>query len=180
MARNHIEQRLGRIAELLAFGAGLALCGLMLLTVMDVGLRWLTGRGVPGAYAWVVLGMVGAGYLGMPYAEATKAHVRTPLLMSRLPVRSATVARKSGLIVAVVILGLMTYATATRAIESFHSGETTADLARLPLWPSRALIPIGLAALVLEYVIAIRKQAGHAAVTDEADTTDMALKPPIL
>lgn len=141
-----------RLARVLAMLAGIAILGLMLLSVIDIVGRTLAGGGLAGSIGFTEIGLVVVVYFGMSYAEVTKSHVRTPILTSRLPPRIANVSRLVGLVFVIAFVGASTYYSAVRALESIDSGEFRMGLIPMPVWPARAAIPIGLAALGLMYI----------------------------
>lgn len=139
--------RLARWTALLSASAA----AVMMLTVsLDVARRTATGRPIAGAAELTVLLIVAVIFLGLGEAERTDTHVRMRLLTSRLPERVAALLRGLALLLAVAVLLWTAYATGLRAQRSFASGEFLFGLARFPVWPARALIPVGFVVVALE------------------------------
>lgn len=145
--RQHLAGLVVQSARVSGFMAGLAWLVLMFLTVVDVGGRSLLGAGL-NTVALVTLVMVGAGYLGLGLAEVNNAHVRTPILTSRMGRRTGSACRLVGVLAAAGFMAATCYLTWGRAMRSLDSGEVTTGLESLPVWPSRLAIPVGLALLL--------------------------------
>ena len=58
---------------------------MMVITVADVLVRYLTPRNVPGSYEYVSLLFVLVIYLGLAYAQRENSHIAIDALYSRLP-----------------------------------------------------------------------------------------------
>ncbi|GAA3925143.1 TRAP transporter small permease [Microbacterium soli] len=132
--------------------AGVATIAMMALTVIDVTMRQLVGTSLRGAIELGEVLLVFAVFAGMVTAEVMKLHIRTPLLVSRLPARLGGTLTIVGLVVALVVLGWMIYATALTGIQSALAGEYRYGLLSVPVWPAKLIIPLGLAALFLALV----------------------------
>jgi TRAP-type C4-dicarboxylate transport system permease small subunit len=133
--------------------AGLGIVMLMLIALADIGFRKFLGPGIAGAYEVTEISLACVAFAGMAAAEATKTHVRTPLLVERLPYRAADVARAIGLTVVILALCWITYLTLKSGIRSYQEGEYRFGLNQVPIWPAKLFIPMGLFALILEFLI---------------------------
>ncbi len=122
---------------------------IMVSTVADVIERQRTGASIPGVVEYSEVFMVALIYLGLAYAQRVGAHIGVDILVTRLPARAAHVVQSVGLCVVIVVLAWMTYETAQVALASFGNREYRFGIVQVPIWPARALIPVGLAALVL-------------------------------
>ena len=79
--RSLVSTVTGACAALAAVG----LLGLMLLTVVDVIRRELTGDSIQGAVELSPLILLAAVVLGLGHGEMTKTHVRSTLVTARPP-----------------------------------------------------------------------------------------------
>jgi len=159
-----------RSARFLALMSALAGAIMMLTVSADVLRRTWTGRPIVGASELTVLLLVAVIFLGLGEAERTDTHVRMRLLTSRLPDRVAALLRTVALGMSLLILLWLVYATGVRAYRSYLSGEFLFGLARFPVWPARALIPVGFLGVALEVALrtidALRCFLGLETVTD--------------
>ncbi|MGH3384766.1 MAG: TRAP transporter small permease subunit [Nocardioidaceae bacterium] len=139
--------------QVLAFLAVLSIAVMLVAIVADVTRRTLAGQSVKGVVELGEVMMVVIVFLGLGFAERRGAHVTMTLLVRRLPTRVAAVVNGLGLLLVVVVVGWMVLVTADRALASFEVREFRFGLVRVPVWPARIAIAVGLAAYLLELVI---------------------------
>lgn len=153
------EGPLRRAVHLLsmAFGvlAAVLVVAIMLSTAADVAVRQITGSSIPGVVEYSEVLMVGLVFLGLAYAQRAKAHIGVDMFTERMPARLGHLVRAVGLMVAFVVLAVMAWETAQVAVTSFGNREFRFGLVRVPIWPARAIIPLGLVALLLELALTI-------------------------
>lgn len=138
---------------------GLGMLLMMFLAVADVLLREAGRGGIGGALDVTTLVMVGAVFFGLAEAERNSTHVRTPVITSRISTRHADIGR---LIVHAVLTGVLVgtvWFTGQRALEAMQRGEVTPGVMRVPVWPVRWIITLGLAGLTIE----VARRVGQAA-----------------
>ncbi|WP_313404957.1 TRAP transporter small permease [Aeromicrobium sp.] len=107
-------------------------------------LRKFAGEGLRGTVEFTEILLVVAVFLGMTGAETTRTHLRTPIVVERLPARLGGWLIASGLIVAALCTAWTTWASAGSALASFQSHEIRYGLLGLPLWPAKATVPLGM------------------------------------
>lgn len=129
--------------------AGVGTVLLMLLTVVDVTLRQLGGRGVGFTLEVTEVVLVAVVFAGMASAQLSRSHVQTPILTDHLPPRWADAARFAGLVVAVALMTWLTVMTLRSGLTSLRAGEFRFGLVRFPVWPAKLVIPVGAAGFTL-------------------------------
>ena len=137
------------------FGAHVATCALFIImasATLDVVSRNLGGRSLPGIIESAEITLVIGVFLGLAYAQRTKAHVATSIIVDFFPPRLAWVMRMIGLLIVTSYIGLATWVSFSRAFASVQSGEVRFGLIEIPQWPARAAIAIGFALLLLEFL----------------------------
>lgn len=144
-----METVISRIAAFLGILATLATLVMMIGIVVDVFFRALYDRSVPGILELSESALVAAVFLGMAYTGATNSHIAVDLLTEKLPERPRQTAILVAWLATVPILGWMLWATFQRALAATAENELRMGLVNWPLWPSRWLIVIGLAAMLL-------------------------------
>lgn len=148
--------------------AGLLLVGLMLLSVADVVRRNAGLSSIHGTIEYVEIGMVLAVYLGLGKSEEVEAHVRTPLVTSRLPVQVARWGRAVALALCALLMVYLAYSSGVRAWESYQAGEVSPGVDRIAVWPARCAVPLGALLLAVELLArAVASATGRLAVPDE-------------
>lgn len=128
---------------------------IMLMTTADVVKRFLTGSSIPGTTEFSEVFLVGAVYLGLAFAMRVGAHVGVDIVIMRLPARVATIVQVLGLGISILILAWMTYETVGSALHSIAVNEFRYGTVQVPIWPAKVMVPIGLAALMLECLVVL-------------------------
>lgn len=146
-------------ATAMTTAAGLVIVALMLLTSTDVILRKFAGEGLRGTVEITEILLVAAVFLGLTGAEVTRTHLRTPLVVDRLPARVASSLTAAGLIVAALCTAWATWASAASALTAYQVHEIRYGLLGLPLWPAKATVPLGM----LGFTVALIFHAASAA-----------------
>lgn len=150
---SHIALR--RTATVASTIAGAMIILLMLLTIVDISLRTAGKAGVFGGIEFSEVMLVIAVFAGMMTAELTGAHVKTPILTARLKTIAARSVQILGALIAVVLLAWMVVVSSIAAWQSFQVGEVHLGLARIPVWPAKAFVPIGMLGMLLVLLFSI-------------------------
>lgn len=137
----------------LAALASLSTIAIMIAITVDVVVRNLGGRSVPGLLEMSESALVATVFLGLAYAGATNAHVAVDLLTAALPKAVARVLIGISWVVAIAVSAWFLVATFDRAIQSTETNELRQGLIDWPVWPARWLIVIGFAAFLIVAVI---------------------------
>lgn len=138
--------------------ASLAVAVLAVGMVVDVALRYLVGSGVSGMIEYAATLMVVVVFFGLAQGQRRDEHVGMSFVVDRLPRTPRHVLPIIGLVVMGVFVAWMTVETAEAAWRSYRSGEFRFGLVRVPLWPAKASVPIGLLLLLGETIRSIRLQ----------------------
>jgi TRAP-type C4-dicarboxylate transport system permease small subunit len=141
-----------RVSRTAAAICGASIAVLMLLTCIDVGRRYVTGRSLPGVIEYSEVLLAGVVFLGMGMAQNGGAHVRMEALITRFRPRARAWVEAGTAAFGAVLTAVLTVATAGEAIDSFQAGEYRHGLAEVPIWPAKMVIPLGLAILTAELV----------------------------
>lgn len=148
-----------RIGDAFALVSGVAILGLMILTVTDVTLRKVFSSGVPGAVEVNEIALVGVVFLALMAAEMSNTNVRTPIITERLSARSANLAHIIGLVPAFGFLVWATYVTGQEGIASFIRGDFRFGLIFVPVWPGKLIVPLGFAGLTIAVAVKLVRAA---------------------
>lgn len=126
---------------------------MMIAITADVLRRYFTGASIPGVTEMGEILMVGSVFCGLAYAESQKAHVNVTLFLDHLPPRLGYILNIIGLIIVLIILIWMVVVTSERALVSIAQNEFRFGLVRVPVWPGRIAIALGLMAYFFEVLI---------------------------
>lgn len=138
--------------------ASLAVALLAVGMVVDVALRYFVGSGVSGMIEYAATLMVVVVFFGLAQGQRRDEHVGMSFVVDRLPRTPRHVLPIIGLVAMGLFVAWMTVETAEAAWDSYRSGEFRYGLIRVPLWPAKASIPIGLLLLLGETIRSIRLQ----------------------
>lgn len=125
---------------------------IMVLTTADVIKRFLTGSSIPGVTEFSEVFLVAAVYLGLAFAMRIGAHIGVDIVIMRLKPKVSKVVQLIGMTFAIVVLVWMTVETTGAALHSLSINEYRYGLIKVPVWPAKLIVPIGLGALILECV----------------------------
>lgn len=168
-----------RVQTLLSRGAAvIASLAVALLAVgitIDVMLRHFLGSGVAGMIEYVATFMVVVVFFGMAQGQRRGEHVGMSFVVDRLPATPRHLLPIIGLVLMALLILWMTVETAEAALKSYRSGEFRFGLIRVPLWPARASIPIGLLLLFGETVRSaiLEARAWRAYSPEESRTSEV-------
>ena len=123
---------------------------MLLLTIADVIRRTFMGRSIEGVNELGEVMMVAIVFLGLGFAESRGAHVSMTLLARRLLPRGAAALQALGILLVACVVAWMLFVTADRAFQSYLAHEYRFGLVRIPIWPARTCIAVGLAAYLAE------------------------------
>ena len=141
---------IGGLSRVLAVISAMLILVIMVIMVADVGRRYFTGRSFPGVIEYSEVMMVAVIYLGLAYAQRKGDHIGVDIFTTRMPERVAQLVKATGLIIVSLALLWMAWETFLVAQRSVASGEYRFGLARVPIWPARITIPLGILVMVLE------------------------------
>lgn len=85
-------------------------------------------------------------FLGVSYAQRTGAHIRMDLVLRGFPKRFLWSMELFAILVALVIITILVDTTFENFLRAFQLGDSTMDI-RLPIWPTKLLVPFVLAIL---------------------------------
>lgn len=129
------------------------LCGWFLLVVMSLILVDLVSRaaGTPiyGVSESAMFVMIAIVYMGLPYTEKMKAHVRVELIVDALPRRVAAIV---DLVMYVLVAGTMLivlYAVALNASVSYEGRQAIAGPTPLLVWPVKFVMVVALSLYIV-------------------------------
>lgn len=147
------RRALSKVNRLMAALSVACIIGMLVLTILDISRRSLSGKSVQGVNELGEVAMVFIVFLGLAYAEQRRAHVGVTIFVRRLPARLAAALEAAGVFVVMAVVLWMVIVTGERAVESVVVGEYRFGLVRIPIWPARVVIVIGLAAYLLELAL---------------------------
>jgi tripartite ATP-independent transporter DctM subunit len=129
--------------------AAVVITFMMLLSTLDVALRYLFNSPLPGAYALCEMLMVCTVYPAAAYVQQKKGHVRVDIIIDRVRGAARTTFELATLYLALVSFALVGWQSGALAWEAWVTGDYDMGLVAYPFWPAKTLMTIGIVLLCL-------------------------------
>lgn len=162
---------LGKLSDVTAVSAGIAVIAMMIQVVVDVFARTVLGLAIPGTIAIVShYYMVMVAFIPLAFAEVRDQHISVEVITEHLSKRMQFVLEVFAQALGVVVYGLLSYASLQEALSKMKINSFVIEQSlRLILWPAYFIVPIGsgLICIVLLYkvVAAITGTGNHLGYT---------------
>lgn len=127
----HFIHKVNRIMTELS---GLSLGFIVVFILIDIITRTLS-RPVRGASEMAIFAMVIAVYLGFPYCEEKKGHVRVEALLCRLPDKYRKILNLLSYFLVFLMLGIVVFALGKYALLTYNTGEAIPGPRPLRIFP---------------------------------------------
>jgi len=147
-----IDRIAARIENLCGYLAAIAIFLMMLIGLAQVAMRVLWDTPFPG-YIDIVEQMTAvAAFLAVAYAERLDAHIRMEFLPMVLRGRAQVALEILLVIIAVLTIAFLVYATWFSFLRSFELGDSSMDI-RLPIWPTKLMLFVALCILLIRLLL---------------------------
>ncbi len=127
----------------------------MLLVSAEVILRQLFNTPIPGQLELAELLMPPIIFLAIAYTQATGGHVRMTVLIDHLPPAWRHAAEILVKVLAIAVCAVLTFYSAKYALRTWQYHDVTMSPPYLPLWPSAAMVPLGLFLVTLRIYLEV-------------------------
>ena len=150
-----ITRVIDRIAAALMILACLTAVLMLLHICADVLCKYVFNMPIDGTLetvsGWYMVAVV---FGSMAYVEVKDGHISVDLFTRHIPAQPLSILRCLTYLLSVGYLGLMTWVTAGEAIRRTANDEVWETVnGFLPIWPSRWLVPIGMASLAAVFLL---------------------------
>ncbi len=143
-----IDEGFFKIESFFNFIAGVVIFLVMFLGVIQVVGRTAFNRPVP-SYVDVIEIMMGVFcFLGIAYCQKLGGHVRMEIILKRFTGRTFYGFEIFGTLIAMAIVGILTYYGYTHFLRAYQLGDSTID-GDFILWPSKLLVPFAFSLLMI-------------------------------
>ena len=158
-----LDRYVGRVSTYLAY-AGAALLGLLaLLIIVDIVGR-VIGTPIRGTVELAAMTVASATFLTIPYALRQRGHIRSRIIVSRLPKPLERSLERFTYLLGAAIFLYLAYVSWGAAVSAFVSGSYEGEGAlRVPTYPTRWLVVIGSVVMASECLIASVRAVGSEA-----------------
>ncbi len=146
-----LERLLAALEDAAMVVAIAALFATMVITVIDVVMRYAFNAPLPFAYDLISQYLlVAAFFLSLSYTLRVGGHINVDMILVAVPSsRARAVLLAIGDLLAIGLFVALLYAGAMTAHDAWLRGERFAGALPWPVWISQALVPLGVALLLL-------------------------------
>ena len=155
------------VARFLTRVAAVFLLAMMLINVVDVGLRISVNAPIFGTYEIVEFLLAAVAFLAIPEAFLRDQHITIELIDQVLPPRVIDALRAFGTLCALIFVTLMVWHMVQPALDYVEFNEITMDL-QLPLIWKVVLIMTGIGAAVLTALVLFVRDLTRAFTSEAA------------
>lgn len=139
------------VIEVIAWGSRASIVAMMALIAVEVVLRKFFAFSIVGTVEIVAALMVITVFLAWSYTESHSGHVKVEFLVQRLGRKTQSVLTAIITLVLLGIFSIMIWQTMVYALDAWGVG-LRYDTARLPIFPVRLAVPVGLFFFSLQLV----------------------------
>jgi TRAP-type C4-dicarboxylate transport system permease small subunit len=119
------------------------LMGIMFLIVVEITLRAITSKSIPGGYEVVELALGAICFLAISYTQKQRGHVRMDLVLIRLPQKARYICEFVALLLSLIICTVILSQTIVQTRLAIEMNLFTPGVVSYPLWPTRLALSIG-------------------------------------
>jgi TRAP-type C4-dicarboxylate transport system permease small subunit len=134
---------LNRIGVLFAYGGGLVVAGVGVMSAISIIGRSALRRPITGDFELVEIGIAVAGSLFLPYCQATGGHIVVDFFTLRAGERTRGWLDRFGALLMAVMFLVIAWRAGVGALDLYRNGESSM-LMRFPIWLGYALTLPGL------------------------------------
>ena len=147
-----VNRWLALLEDALNLCAAAAIFFLMFVGVFQIISRTVFGTAIYGYIDYIEQASPIFALLGIAYCQRLGAHVRMDLIMRGLPKRFLWAMEGLAVLVALFIVTLLIDSTCANFLRAWQRGDSSMDI-RLPVWPSKLMVPLALSVLWVRLVI---------------------------
>jgi len=149
-----IDRLVHRIEKFTALMSGFGIFALMLIGVVHVLGRKFFNLPIFGYIDIVEIMMAFLVFLGIAYTERLGGHIRMELFVSYLKGRWLASFELAGVVLGLALCGVLLVYSWDHAMRALYLGDSSID-AQIPLWPSKIIVPVSLALLLVRLLISL-------------------------
>lgn len=124
------------------FIGALTMVGLMLLTVADVGLRYIFNAPILGSFELTEFSLILLVFFAIPWGTAQKVNVRVDLIVGKFPARLRAIFDSVTCFISLLVIALFAWYTVPQAIYMMKLGSES-DMLEIPLYPFYFIVALG-------------------------------------
>ena len=141
-----------RFESALNLAAALVILAVMFIGVFQVFGRKLINLPVPGYVDVIEFVMTVFAFLSIAYTQRLGGHVRMEIILKRFRGRTLWIVEALGTILIIGIVAILAWFGYEHFLRAWNIGDSTIDI-EIPLWPSKLLVPVAFAILLVRLLI---------------------------
>lgn len=163
-----VDRTSASLSSLAVVVAAILLTAIMLWIVADVVLRAIGVRGLTGTVAAASDAVVAISFLCIPYAVRNGGHIRSDVLVGRLPARLSRGLHAVSYPLGSTIFLFIAWSSWEPMVTSWSTGEYAGDGAlRIPTAPLRTVVVLGATLMSVECFLAALRPTGVLGAKDD-------------
>jgi C4-dicarboxylate transporter DctQ subunit len=147
-----VNRWLAWLEDAMNLAAAAAIFFLMFVAVFQIFSRTLLGTAIYGYIDYIEQASPIFALLGVAYCQRLGAHVRMDLILRGLPKRLLWAMEGLAVLIALFIITLLIESTFQNFLRAWTRGDSSMDI-RLPIWPSKLMVPVALSVLWIRLVL---------------------------
>jgi len=129
----------------------------MFLITIDVTLRYIINKPLVGVYEAVELSMIGLVFFGVAYLQSSNEHVNISIFVEQLNPSIRIYLSIFGKLIGLFAMTIIAISSSKATLVAFSNSEVTMGIVNIPIWPAKAIIPLGIGVLVFRIIIDLLK-----------------------
>jgi len=142
----------GRLEEGLNLLAALSIFVLMIVGMIQILGRTIFDFPIDGYIDWIEFFAILYAIAGISYCQSQGGHIRMEIVLGTMRGRRLWFFEALAVVIGLVIVGLLVYSTWQNFERAWRIGDSSMDI-KLPLWPSKLVVPVALATLWLRLLL---------------------------
>lgn len=152
---SRLENQFKKVEYFLLLFSGVTLFFIMLLVTIDVIMRNLFSSPLVGVFELVSMILIGVIVFGFSYVQGQKEHIIIEVATNSLPPFYKNLLDLSGYAIGLLVVSIITWQSGLNVVSSFVNNEYTMGLLRIPLWPSKFVLALGMMTLTIRLLLDI-------------------------
>ncbi|HKU97938.1 MAG TPA: TRAP transporter small permease subunit [Vineibacter sp.] len=142
----------GRLEEALNLLAALSIFVLMMVGMIQILGRTIFDFPIEGYIDWIEFFAILYAVAGISYCQSQGGHIRMEIVLGTMRGRRLWFFEALAVVIGLVVVGLLVYSTWQNFERAWRIGDSSMDI-KLPLWPSKLVVPVALATLWLRLLL---------------------------
>lgn len=148
-----LDRNYRKLELFLAIIAGIIVIAMVMIQSSSIISRLLFSAPFDITFDLIRLLFIASLFLGVSYVQSLKGHVGIEIVIEKFPKIVQKYTAIFGYLLAIFIIGLISWQTLLVALESFNTKDYTMGLAHIQFWPFKLSVSLGLFVLLGRLVI---------------------------